>query len=140
MDVAAVRQGLATAADAVAGLECFGYVPDSVPVPCFYAGEVEIDYDEAYQRGMDVIWVVCRVLVSRADDRAGQALLDGYLKGAGPTSVKAAIEGTPGVAQTLGGACSDLRVVRVRGYRLYQVGDDRFYGADLRVQVIGRGD
>lgn len=140
MDIAAIRQGLADVVEAaIPGLNAFGYVPDSIPEPCFYAGEVEIDYDLAYQRGMDEARVSCRVLVGRAEDKAGQAALDLYLAGSGSSSVKAAIEGTPGVAQTLGGACDDLHVMRVRGYRLYQVGENTYYGAQFTVRVIGAG-
>ncbi|GIH69443.1 hypothetical protein [Sphaerimonospora thailandensis] len=143
MDVGAIRQALADAVSAAAipGLSCFGYVPDSVPVPCFYAGEVEIDFDRAFGRGLDEVRVTCRVLVSRADDKSGQAALDAYLAGSGPGSLKTAIEaarGAPGVP-ALGGLAHDVHVVRVQGYRLYTVGEVEYYGAEITVRVIGKG-
>jgi hypothetical protein len=142
MEPGAIREALATAVrDAIPVLNCFGYCPDSIPEPCFYAGEVEIDFDRAFGRGMDEMRVTCRLLVSRADDKSGQAALDGYLAGSGPLSVKAAIEaarGAPG-QPALGGLCDDLHLMRVQGYRMYQVGEVQFYGAELIVRIIGEG-
>jgi hypothetical protein len=137
-----IREGLADAVrSAIPSLNCFGYVPDAVPEPCFYAGEVEVDFDRAFGRGMDEIRVTCRLLVSRADDRAGQAALDRYLAGSGPLSVKAALvaaRGAPGEA-ALGGLCDDLHLMRVQAYRMYQVGEIQFFGAELIVRIIGEG-
>lgn len=142
MDVGPIRDALADAVRvAVPTLNCFGYCPDSVPEPCFYVGEVEIDFDKTFGRGMDELRVTCRLLVSRADDRAGQAALDTYLAGSGATSIKAALvaaRGAPGVA-ALGGLCDDLHLVRVQGYRMYQVGEVQFYGAEMIVRIIGEG-
>lgn len=140
MDVTAVRQGLAAAAAAVTSLNCYAFVPDVIAEPCFYPGAVDINYDKAYQRGMDEFFIDCMLLVSRAEAQAGQEALDRYLAGSGAYSVKSAVEGTPGVAQTLGGACHDVHVINVRGYRQYQVGETSYYGAKLRTHIVGRGD
>ncbi|MFD8531528.1 hypothetical protein ACFV0L_29320 [Streptosporangium canum] len=142
MDVGDIRVGLAGAVrDRIPSLNCFGYVPDSVPEPCFYAGEVDITFDRTFGRGLDEIEVTCRLLVSRADDRAGQAALDRYLAGSGPRSIKAALvaaRGAPG-EHALGGLCDDLHLMRVQAYRMYQVGEHHYYGAELIVRVIGSG-
>lgn len=142
MDIAAVRQGLADAAAAIDGLNCYGYTPDSVMEPCFYPLDVTIDFDQTFTRGLDQVFVTCIVLASRADDRAGQAKLDSYLAGSGSQSIKAAIEaarGAPGQA-ALDGACDDLRVQRVFGYALYDEAGVKFYGAKFQIHVIGEGD
>lgn len=139
MDIELVRQGLADAADAIDELHCFGYVPDSIPEPCFYPLGPETDFDRTFQRGMDEIYMDCMLLVSRAEDKAGQQALDRFLAGSGEYSLKAALEGTPGVAQTLGGACHDVHVVNQRGYRMYKVGATDFYGAKIRTHIIGPG-
>jgi hypothetical protein len=138
MDIQAVRQGLADRADTIAGLNVTAHVPDSVSEPHFFPAEVDVDYDKTYGRGMDELMVTCRVLVGRPGDESG--LLAGYLKGSGATSLKAAIEGTVGVAQTLGGACHDLRVERVQGYRFYEHNGSKYVGAEIVVKVIGEGD
>ena len=142
MDIAAMRTAFADAVrDAIPSLNCFGYLPESIPEPCFYVGEVEIDFDRAFGRGMDEARFTCRLLTSRADDRAGQEALDRYLAGSGQYSVKAAIEaqrGAPG-APALGGLCDDLHVQRVQAYRMYQVGDAQFFGAEIIIRAIGEG-
>lgn len=142
MEVGLIRKALADVVRAeIPSLNCFGYSPDSVPEPCFYVGEVEIDFDKTFGRGMDEILVTCRVLVSSADDRAGQEALDKYLAGSGTDSLKRALEvarGLPGVA-ALGGLADDLHVVRIQGYRMYGIGDKSYYGAEIIVRIIGRG-
>lgn len=139
MDLSAVRQGLADAASTISGLNCYGYVPDSISEPAFFTAETDIVFDKTFGRGMDELMVTCRVLVGRSDDKASQTLLDGYLKGNGPTSLKAALQGTPGVAQTLNGACDDVHVMRVQGYRFYEHNGTQYVGAELVVRVIGTG-
>jgi hypothetical protein len=141
VNIASVRQALADAADTIAGLNCYAYTPNAVAEPAFVVGEVSIDFDEAFGRGMDRLTVACRVLVSAADDKSGQGNLDAYLAGSGSSSVKAALEaarGAPG-SLALSGAADDLRVMRMSGYRMYQVGDDHYYGAEFTVLVIGSG-
>lgn len=138
MDISKVREGLGNAAGAVVSdpqLTTFGYVPDSIPAPCFFPAEVDVDFTGAFARGMDELTVTCRVLVGRADDKASQALLDGYLSGAGPMSLKQAIEADG----TLGGVCDDLMVLRVQGYRYYEHAGTQYVGAELIVKVVGDG-
>lgn len=136
MDITAVRLALATAADAIEGLNCYGFSPDAIVEPAFCAGRIEIDYDSAMGRGMDSINVFCRVLASRADDEAGNAVLNTYLKGGGSTSLKAALQ----VDRTLGGTCSTMRVRRVDSHRMFEHAGTDYFGAELTIEVHGRGD
>lgn len=138
MDISAVRAGLGTAAGAVVSdppLTTFGYVPDAFEAPGFFPAEVDIDFTGAFGRGMDELTVTCRVLVGTADDKASQQLLDAYLSGSGDASLKAALEADG----TLGGACDDLMVLRVQGYRYYEHAGTKYVGAELLVKVIGDG-
>lgn len=140
MDIKAVKQGLADRAALVTPpLNAFGFVPDSIVAPCFFAGEVDIEFDKTFGRGMDELMVTCYILVGSAFDEPSQALLDGYLKGSGPSSLKAAIQGTPGIGQTLNGACDDVHVIRVQAYRSYDLANSKYVGAELVVRVIGSG-
>jgi hypothetical protein len=136
VDVAAVFTGLSNKAATIAGLRCFGYQPDSIPEPCFFTAGVDIDYDLAFSGGMDQFTVTCRLLVSHADDKAGQKALNGYLKASGALSIKAALEASP---RTLGGACDDLNVQKASGYGLYEHQGTHYYGAEFTVLVIGIG-
>jgi hypothetical protein len=132
VDIQAVRTGLANnVRTAIPELTCYGFVPDSVSEPCFMAGEVDVEYDLSFG-GMDQLMVTCRVLVSRTDDAESQQLLNGYLS-RGASSIKAALEAD----STLSGACDDLRVVRVQGYRFYEHTNATYLGAEIVVQVIG---
>lgn len=143
MDIGAIRKAVPAAVGhpIIPELNHFGYVPDVVPDPCFYAGEVEIDFDQTFQRGMDKIRLTCRLLVARSDDEGGQAELDKYLAGSGPFSVKERLleaRGAPGEA-ALGGLCDDLHLRRIHGYRFYQVGEVQYYGAEFVIDIIGEG-
>jgi hypothetical protein len=135
VDLVDIRAGLAAAAAAVPGLNATPYAPDRAEEPAFYPGESDIDFDRTFGSGVDEAIVTCYLLVSAAEDRDGQARLDRFL-GRGPESVLAALKADT----TLGGRCMDLRVRGVRAYRTYQSGDDRFYGAQLQVYVIGQAE
>lgn len=135
MDIAALRQGLAANAGTIVGLRAFAYVPDAVPVPAVFVADIEVTFDLTFARGMDEVLAKCRLLVSHADDRAGQAALDAYMAGSGAKSIKAALQ----TNRTLGGACDDLRVTSVRGYGVYEHNGTHYYGAEWSVQIIGGG-
>jgi hypothetical protein len=143
----AIRDALADAAravvlpDGIAKLTCTGYVPDAITAPHFFPAEYTVDFDRAMRRSLDELEFTCRVLVSRADDRAAQRVLDGLLAGAGPASLKAAIEaarGAPG-EYALGGLAHDLHVTRIQGYRWYEHAGNQYVGAELVIKVIGEG-
>ncbi|MFH9404893.1 hypothetical protein ACH4JS_34800 [Streptomyces sp. NPDC017638] len=147
MQISAIREAIAEAARAVVlpegikALTCTGYVPDAVVAPHFFVAEYEQDFDRAMARGLDELTFTCRVLVSRADDRSAQRVLDGMLSGSGPASLKQAIEtarGAPG-EYALGGLAHDLHVMRVQGYRWYEHAGSTYVGAELAVKVIGEG-
>jgi hypothetical protein len=143
MDVDLICQRLAETVQAygIAGLTPLEYVPDAVEPPVFYVADVIIDYEQTFGGDPDVT-IVCRVLTSKGDDRAGQKLLRSYMASTGATSVKAAIEsgrGDPGQA-ALSGACDDLHVRRLQGHRVYIVGEKSYFGAEWLVHIIGDGD
>jgi hypothetical protein len=142
MDISAVRTAIANAVyTAIPSLTCFGYMPSAIPEPAFITGEVEITFDRAMGRGLDELAVTCYLLVSRADDQAGQQTLDKYLKGSGADSVKAALvaaRGAPGQL-ALGGLAHDLHLTAVRGYGLHEIGGVEYFGALLTVRVWGEG-
>lgn len=105
-----VRTGLGVALDTITGLRTFDYVPDSLSPPAAVVEPVDIDYDEAMNRGLDTYRAFILVIVGRMSDRSSQDRLDAYLAGSGASSVKAALE----TDRTLGGACSTLEVTSAR--------------------------
>ncbi|MFJ1664802.1 hypothetical protein ACIOK4_00145 [Streptomyces bottropensis] len=147
MQFSTVREGIAAAAATVvmptgsAPLTCTGYVPDSVLAPHFFCAEMDITYDKAFNRKLDIAELTCRALISRADDKSAQQILDALLSGSGTASLKTAIEaarGAPGQL-ALGGAAHDLQVMRVQGYRWYEHNGTQYVGAELIIKVIGEG-
>jgi hypothetical protein len=147
VQVSAIRDAIADAASAVVlpsgigKLVCTGYLPDSITTPCFYVGEVDVNFDQTMGRGTDELMVTARVLASRSDDRSAQRLLDMLISGAGPASLKQAIEvarGAPGEL-ALGGLADDLHVVRVQSYRWFEHAGSTFIGAEYTIRVIGDG-
>lgn len=149
MQISTVRTRIAAAAAAgvtmpagAPSLKCSGYTPDSIVAPHFFVAEYTQDYDKTMRRGIDELEFTCRVLVSRADDRSSQEVLDALLSGTGTASLKAAIEaarGAPG-ERALDGAADDLHVMRVQGYRWYEHEGTQYVGAELIIKVIGKGD
>lgn len=147
MQISPIRTAIADAArllvmpTGVPSLTCTGYVPDAIVAPHFFVGEVEVTFDRAYGRKLDVLEFTCRVLVGRADDKSSQEILDALLSGAGPASLKQAIEaarGAPGEL-ALGGLADDLHLMRVQGYRWYEHAGTQYVGAELVIKVIGDG-
>ncbi len=142
MNLGTIRQRLAEACTTIEGLNCHGFAPDAITVPCLIAVEADITFDKyAFNGKGDEVMATLRILVSKADDKAGQAELDAYL-GRGSRSIKLAIEaqrGEPG-EPALSGACDDLRVMKIQGYRLYEHNGIDYYGAEFVVMCIGEGD
>lgn len=147
MQMSGIREAIAEAArvvvlpEGIAKLTCSGYTPDSVTAPHFFVGEFSVDFDRAMRRSLDEAEITARVLVGLNDDRAAQRILDAMLSGAGPASLKQAIEaarGAPG-EYALGGLAHDLHVKRVQGYRWYEHQGTQYIGAELIIRVIGEG-
>jgi hypothetical protein len=146
MDVAVILTRLVAAAKTAVStpartITAFDYVPDDFEAPAIYPAGVKTNFDETFNRGTDKIAVRLRMLCARTDDREGQHMLYGYLKGSGASSIKAAIEaarGLPGVG-ALGGACDDLRVTDIGEARWFEHAGNQYVGADFTVEIWGSG-
>lgn len=140
MDWNAVSAALEEAAKTT-GINALSFVPDALPSKAFYVGEIDVDFDQTMRRtgsggrriGTDQATITCRILVARSDDKHALAKLREYMAGAGPESIKQAIEAD----RTLGGTVHSCQVKTMRGNRLFDVGEKRFYGVELFVFVIG---
>ena len=113
------------------------FSPDNPTPPHFFVAEFIGDYDETYGEDMNLT-VTARLMLSRASEDTGQA--EGRsLAGTGTNTIRHALEaarGAPGQA-ALNGACDDIQLKRVVGPRLYQYGDDQFYGLEFTIFVLG---
>lgn len=145
MIISTVRQKIADVitANVVSSptLTALAYLPDAVSAPVIFTADIDVEFDRAFNGGMDQVMFTLRLLVSRADDRAAQLLLDGYISGSGAASIRTAIElgrAINGAAGgTLGGAAADMHLKSMTAYRWFQVGDTQFLGAEFSLLVIG---
>lgn len=136
MDLDAVIEGLASVVKtAIPDLTTYDYSAESIVEPCLVPGDVTVDFDQTFGRGLDAVTIKPIIIAARSDDRTGQKKLNDYLSGSGSTSLKAQIEASP----TLGGTCHDLRVVRVTGRRFYTFGQYQYVGAELEIFIVGSG-
>lgn len=135
MDVEAIQQGLANAADTINStpvLRCFPQLPGSINPPTFAPVEFELEYHKTFSaaRGLTELTFTCGVYATNSDE--GRKILVALLAETGSRSVPAALEAD----KTLAGACKTLLVQRVRGaYRLYTVGETDYLGAMIDVKV-----
>lgn len=128
-----VRAGLVTRLATITGLRAYTEIPEVVSAPCALVDQLEIDFDASMGRGLDVAHVDILLVVQQLNQRSGLKALDGYLAGTGATtSVKASIEGD----KTLGGACSDLRVLSASPGQ-YQSGGIDFLAYRYRLVIYG---
>lgn len=137
MDLDEIYTGIADAVrDRIPTLNCFGFVPDSLPDPSFYVGDMEIDYDKSVGGGMEELTISCYVLVSRADPKSAHAALFSYVPGTGPTSIKAAIEHD----RTLGGVVEDVRVLDFRTLTGEEIAQEDRIGGVWTLTVLAQSE
>jgi hypothetical protein len=132
MTPSSVRSGLATQLDTLTGLRVFDYIPDQAPTPCAVVGNLTIEFDEAFGRGLDMGTVDCLVIVSRMNDRGAQDKLDAYLAGSGAGSVKTAIEAD----KTLSGSVATSRVTRATPIEV-DISGIKYFAYRYEVEVYG---
>ncbi len=137
-----IANGIAKNLQTITGLTVYSTVPAMISVPCaFVAPPEQINYDEAFGRGLDTYEMRVFVLVSRADDMSGYAALFNYLAPTGATSVKRAVESDrqPGVG-ALGNLASDIRVSHAHNVgAAYEANGVNYLGAQFTMTVWAQG-
>jgi hypothetical protein len=126
-----IRDGIATNLATITGLRTTETVPDNPQPPVAIIQPNSIEYDRAFQRGLDQYSFTVTVIVGRASERTAQRLLDTYCGGSGSSSVKTAIESN----RTLSGVIQDLRVVAMRNYGTISLGDQTYLAAEFDLIV-----
>ena len=127
-----VRTALAAAVDNVPGLRASADVPGQVSPPMAVIAAARgsfITYSETFEQNVADFLLEIILLVSYADDRAGQLLLDGYLAPTGANSVRAAVAVDP----TLGKVVDWAVVTEAQDYGLITWGTETYLGARLLV-------
>lgn len=132
MIASSVRAGLVTRLNTIAGLTALAYIPELVNPPIAIIDQLEIDFDAANARGLDMAHVDVVLIVQRMDVQSAQSALDDYLAGTGASSIKAVIEAD----KTLAGACSTLRVLSANPGTYISQGVD-FLAYRYRIAIYG---
>lgn len=136
-----IRAGLAANLLAVfPDAQCSGYVLSAPSTPFF---DIELDndgieYDQTFDRGLDLWLLVVRGVVAMTSDQGAQVTLDEWCASSGATSVKEALEAD----QTLGGAAQAIHVTKLNGYRkigLPMAPTNAYLGAEWHVAIWATG-
>lgn len=139
-----IRAGLAANLAAISDLQLApggqGYMLSAPTGPSAHiypgGGAGPIEYDQAMQRGLDLIPFTVQVFVPLTSDIGAQANLDAYIEPTGTRSVKAALESDV----TLGGAADTMRVVACTGYQQFVFeGRPPLLGAEWHVHIYATG-
>jgi hypothetical protein len=129
-----LRAGLATNLGTITGLRTTTETPDTISPPIAIINVQNVNYDRAFQRGLDEYNFVITVIVGRVGERSAQRLLDSYVSPVAPSSVKLAIE----LDKTLGGKCDTLRVTDMRNYGSLVIGEITYLAAEFNVVVFAQ--
>jgi hypothetical protein len=134
MGLAAVRAGLKTNLETISGLRASTVIGAPVNPPCAVVGQVELRYGLTMGGGFEGTAKV-RVYASKADNAAGQAVLDNFCDPSGAGSIKAAIESDT----TAGGSVDALHVTGLDAFGVYEVAGVDYLGAEFTVSLWSKG-
>lgn len=129
--IAELRNGIATNLATIPGLRTSGNIPDQVNPPIAIIVFNSVEYDTTFGRGMDMYSFNVTAIVSRADARNAQNLLDVYCAPTGTSSIKTAIE----LDRSLGSKANDLRVTSLSNYGNLTIGETNYLAAEFAVTV-----
>ncbi|WP_427422662.1 hypothetical protein [Lysinibacillus fusiformis] len=127
----AVRDGLKARIETITGVTGYARAVGEVNVPAVVVTPGQIVFDDAMQRGSDLLTFTLVLLVTLGDSDLAQQQLDEYLAGSGDRSIKAAVEGD----QTLGGVADWTDVKGVQAYGLIEYAGRQYVGARFPVEV-----
>lgn len=89
-------------------------------------------FDEAYQRGADVITYTFMVVVGPPNDRSSADRFSDYVSGSGPESVKVAVDG-------FGYTACDVVTVQSWQAVVATFADVSYLAAEFTAEVLGKG-
>lgn len=124
-----LRDGIATNLRTISGLRAIATVPDNPNPPLAIIYPQNMDYDEAFQRGMTTFTFRVLVVVGRVDERTAQNKLDAFVSSTGSASIKLAIESD----KTLGGRAFDTRVSAMTNYGSIEISEVGYLSAEFTV-------
>lgn len=127
-----LKAGLATNLATITGMRSSSQIPEQPQPPVAIITLNSVNYDTTFGRGMDEYSFTVTVVVSRADGRNAQNLLDQYVASSGTLSVKSAIE----LDRSLGGKANDCRVTGLSTYGNLTIGETNYLAGEWSVTVF----
>ena len=132
MSLSGVRTGLKTALASVGGLRVYDFEADAPESPAAVVRMPDsIDPRAVLGSGWNYD-IAVQLLLSRADDRGADGMLEDLLAETGSTSIVAALRTDP----TLGGACMSADVTLVDSFGVIPVGSVPMLSCRLIVEVL----
>lgn len=125
-------------------IEALDFVPDDLPNCGLYVGEMDIEVNQTFNKinpstghriGTDAATITLRLLVARETDRYAIRKMRAFLAGSGDASLVEALQKTNGQPSLY--PWSGIKVVAIRGNRLFTVGESKFYGTEIEIYVTG---
>lgn len=131
--LATLRDGLKRNLETVPGLRVHDTIPDNVNPPFAVVLPASPPWiRETMARGVFRFRFRVLVGVSRANERASQDNLDGYVSTTGTDSVLIAVESD----RTLSGDAQDVHMVGPTDYGVLEWGGTQYTGAEFEVEVL----
>ena len=127
-----IKAGLATNLATITGMRTSTQIPEQPQPPVAIITVNSISYDTTFGRGLDEYSFTVTVIVSRADGRNAQNVLDPYCASTGTLSVKSAIE----LDRSLGGSANDCRVTGLSTYGSLTIGETNYLAGEWSVTVF----
>ena len=134
MRLDAVMDEVARALATITGLRVFAYPPPTLSAPAGYVSyPTSIDFDETYRRGEDRYTDLPIVLVAgKPTERSARDTVAAWVAGAGPKSVKAAMEAWAWTT------CDDLTVTSCE-FDVEPIAGVPYLAAMFKATVVGPG-
>lgn len=130
-DLAAVRQGIADAINALDGVTAYPRTPGTIHTPCVIVDTEEIDWRTAMGRGHDKITCLARVLIGMSSGEAAQVERDAYFGGV--RDIKDAVESH--VPLSDGTVAQGVFVSTARKFDSWQLADQLYLGVEILMEV-----
>ena len=132
MNIAAVMDELGAVLAGVPTLRVHPWTRRQVNPPEALLALPDIDYDSTYGRGSDTLELDITVLVGAASDRASRDTIARYADGAGPHSIKQALDAHAWTT------CDEVTVVRCE-FATVTVAAVDYLGAVFTTRITGAG-
>jgi hypothetical protein len=128
-----IRTEIAKNIGTISGLRTYADIPDNPAMPCAVVQLRDVDYDQAFQRGLTEYAFVITVIFGRIATSQAQRSMD-QLISTGDRSLKAAVE----TDRTLDGKAFDTVVTAMTNVQSVTIGDITYLSADFAVTVFAQ--